>query len=397
MNLFIRHLFAAIGTLSLLAAPASAASCWNDLNIDPLNLLFWNEQEKLCGFQNMEHLWPSNTVSKGAAPISPLAGNANAVPPVYRDRAEAFMKKNGVHGLLIMQKDVVMYESYQKGFTENSRWTSFSMAKSLTGLLAGAAVADGCIKSLDDRVAVYLPELAKGAYSTATVRHVLTMSSGVAWNENYLDPKSDVARLAAFADDTDEAFLAYMSSRPRVAKAGGVFNYSTGEANLVGHIVRRATGKTLAAYMSEKIWSKLGMEEDAIWMTNRSGAEVSGCCFSATLRDYARIGRFMLRKGAVGGEAVLPSWWMKEMTRASAPSRKQRRPYGYQIWVQGNDSYQASGIFGQMIHMNPANETVIVMLGAWDAAVGTMEQYQARREFIAEVNAALAPSGKWRR
>lgn len=400
MRRFAKCLFTAVAALPLLAAPASAASCWDALGIEPLNILFWNGREKLCGYQNMEHLWSYNTVSKGTAPAAPLARSATPLPPAYRERAGSFMAKNGVHGLLVMHKGAVAYESYRGGFSKSNRWTSFSMAKSLTALLAGAAVADESIKNLDDRVAAYLPELAKGAYAAVTVRQVLTMTSGVAWNENYQDPESDVAKLADLANlenTAEDSFLAYMASRPRAAQTGSVFNYSTGEAGIVGRLVRRVTGKTLAAFMSETIWSQLGMQEDAVWITDKSGAEVSGCCFSATLRDYARIGQFMLREGAVNGKVLLPSWWMKEMTRASAPSRKQNRPYGYQIWVRGDGSYQASGIFGQMIHVDPANEIVIVMLSAWDTAVGTAEQHRARRAFIAEVKTALTQPGKTKR
>lgn len=300
--------------------PAAASPCWEAPGIKPLELLFWEKAEKLCGYQNMEHLWSSNTVAKGNASI-PLPASAKTVPSAYSAKAETFMKTNDVYGLLVMYQGAVIYEKYRGGFDATKRWTSFSMAKSLTGLLAGAAVADGHIKNLDDRVSDYLPELATGAYATVTIRQILTMTSGVAWNENYRDPQSDVAKLADLADGTEASFLAYMASRPRAAKAGTTFNYSTGEAGVVGHLVRRATGKSLAAYMSEKLWKPLGMEQDAVWITDRSGAEVSGCCFSATLRDYARVGQFMLKNGTVSGNTILPPWWMQEMTTASAASR----------------------------------------------------------------------------
>lgn len=373
------------------SSPAVAAPCWEDHRIEPLNLLFWNKREKLCGYKNMEHLWSSNAVSKGSGTPPPPIPQKNT--PSLSGTGE-FMKENDVYGLLIMHKGAVIHEQYREGMNESSRWTSFSMAKTLTALLAGAAVADGHIRSLDDTIAAYLPELAQGAYAAVTVRQILTMTSGVVWNENYRDPKSDVAKLTNLAEGTDKSFLAYMASRPRMATAGTTFTYSTGEAGIVGQLVRRATGKSLSVYMSEKIWSGMGAERDAIWITDRSGSEVSGCCFSATLRDYGRVGQFMLSGGKIGGKTVLPSWWMREMTTASKPSNSQKRPYGFQIWVRDNGSYQASGIFGQMIHVDPRRELVIVMLSTWDTAVGTAKQHTARRAFIAEVKQAVSAPGK---
>ncbi|MCC8194441.1 MAG: beta-lactamase family protein [Deltaproteobacteria bacterium] len=394
MPLFVKRALAALAVTLCLADTVAAAPCWQTLDIKPQAILFWNTPEKLCGYQNMESLWSANTVSKGGSAASPMQhGKALAL----EDVTTGFMRKNGVYGLLVLHDGVVVQERYRGGFGPGKRWTSFSMAKSLTGLLVGAAIADGRIKSLDDRVADYLPELARGAYAPVTIRQLLTMTSGVAWNENYRDAKSDVAKLADLASGTERNFLAYMASRPRKAPPGTVFTYSTGEAGIIGHLVRRATGKNLAVYMAEKIWSRLGMERDAVWITDRSGAEVSGCCFSATLRDYARIGRFMLEDGKIGGEAILPSGWMRETATASRPSRNRKRPYGYQMWVRENGAYQASGIFGQLIHVDPARNLVVVMLSAWDSAVGTAKQHEDRRAYLAAVKRAVDARTKGKR
>lgn len=384
----------------LLPFRAFAAGCWGELDIKPLEILTWNTAQKLCGYKNMERLWTSNTVSRGTGAVKELPRDTS-----FRKKSgdiRAFMQTNGVQALLVIQNGVIRVEEYQGQTDAQSRWTSFSMAKSLTGLLVGAAVADGHIKSIDDPVSRYLPELAKGAYAGVTVRQVLTMTSGAAWNENYRDPQSDVANLANLADGNDKAFLAYMAARKRVAKPGTRFNYSTGEAGIIGHMVRRATGKTLSAYMSEKIWTKLGMERDAIWITDKAGSEISGCCFSATLRDYGRIGLFMLQKGRIGNDAalppVLPEGWMAAATKASKPSREQNRPYGYQIWVRDNGSYQASGIFGQMIHVDPSRNLVIVMLSAWENATGTGKLHKERNAFIGAVRKAVdGKAGKKKR
>ncbi|CAK7056034.1 MAG: hypothetical protein DELT_01227 [Desulfovibrio sp.] len=392
-KIFFRRNVLALFLFFTLAPAHALASCWNDLAIEPLEILTWNTAQKLCGYKNMEHLWSANSIPKGTAAPSSLP--QSQIPQEQREAARAFMRQNGVEALLVIQGGTIRLEEYAANMHAENRWTSFSMAKSFTGLLVGAAIADGAVKSLDDRISHYLPELAHGAYAAVTVRQVLTMTSGVAWNENYRDPASDVAKLADLADlgdkadENGQAFLAYMARLKRVAAPGKRFNYSTGESGLLGHLVRRATGKSLAAYMSEKIWSKLGMEHDAFWITDTAGIEISGCCFSATLRDYGRIGQFMLHGGRAGDTKVLPANWMAAATKASEPSRAQERPYGYQIWVRDGGAYQASGIFGQLIHVDPARDLVIVMLSAWENATGTGELHTARRAFIGAVQKAV--------
>ncbi len=372
---------AALFTLRPLPAPAS---CLDETRPEPLNILFWSPEEQRCGYRNMGKLWPSNPVPRGSAVFPLPKGALPGLPD-----AERFMKSNGVLGLLILKDGAIVQEAYRGGFTEADTWTSFSMAKSITSILVGTAVKNGSIKSLDDPVVRYLPELAKSAYDGVTVRQLLTMTSGAAWNENYADPESDVAKLANLADNTEPVFLAYMAKLPRRAKPGTVFNYSTGEANLIGHLVRRATGKTLAALLSENIWAPMGMEQDALWITDKAGSEVSGCCFSATLRDYGRLGEFMLRGGKAGDAQRLPEGWITAATAASAPSRAQGSPYGFQWWVRDKGAYQASGIFGQMLHIDPRRNLVIVMLSAWPKAIADSGTYTARHAYIEAVKKAV--------
>ncbi len=378
----------AISALPAFSACAAEDECWRKTAIDPMRVLVWSPEEQLCGYQNMEKLWPANTAAKGAKKTSPLPRAKELSLP----SAEAFMRRNGVRGMLVIHDGTVVLEKYRDVFGPDKRWTSFSMAKSITSVLAGAAVKDGSIKSLDDPVTRYLPELQGGGYDGVTVRQLLTMTSGVRWNENYRDPKSDVARLVNLADTTQPVLLGYMAKLPRAAKPGTLFNYSTGEANLSGHLVRRATGKSLAAYLSEKIWSREGMEMDAFWSADRMGSEVSGCCFNAAMRDYGRIGLLMLREGTPGKNTLLPNGWVKEATTASAPARVAGRSYGYQWWVRDGGSYQASGIFGQMLHVDPARKLVIVMLGAWELPTGTAELHQERRVFVAAIKKAADAS-----
>jgi CubicO group peptidase (beta-lactamase class C family) len=217
------------------------------------------------------------------------------------------------------------------------------------------------------------------SYEGVTIRQVLQMSSGVAWNEDYADSKSDVARIGAVAAQGGSLGLVmYMGSLPRAAPAGTKFNYNTGETHLIGAIVRAAIGNNLASYASRKIWSKFAMESNAFWMlADEYGAEHAGCCLSATLRDYGRIGLFALRKGVLAdGTAVLPEGWMKDTTTPSPTSPD----YGYQWWLSAPGEYGARGIFGQSISIYEPQELIIVTHGLWPAAT-SRELSAVRRAF----------------
>jgi CubicO group peptidase (beta-lactamase class C family) len=253
----------------------------------------------------------------------------------------------------------------------------------------GAAIRDGYIKSIDDPVTQYIPELGGSGYDGVTIRHILTMTSGVRWNENYTNPNSDVARM--FANSTPpgmDVTVAYLRTLPREAEPGTKWVYKTGETNLIGVLVRKATRKTLAGYLSEKLWRPYGMEADAFWQVDEGGQEIGGCCISVTLRDYARIGQFTLEGGRAGGRDVVPSGWIADATRAQAPIGAPGRGYGYQWWSGPEGTYMAQGIFGQLIYMDPARRLVIVTSSAWPKATGS-DMSAARAELIRQITAAV--------
>jgi CubicO group peptidase (beta-lactamase class C family) len=353
-------------------------------------VLFWNQEQRDRGFRTMHQLFPVVRVAAGGKarplpagePIESDLGGAAAV-----DRLMAAMNASG---LLILQDGRIRLERYARGHGPSELWTSFSVAKSLTSTLVGAAVKDGYIKSLDDPVTRYIPELAGSAYEGVTVRHILTMTSGVRWNEDYTDPKSDVARMFAAAPPPGEdVTVAYLKRLPREAPPGTKWVYKTGETNLIGVLVRRATGKPLSRYLSEKVWRPYGMEADAFWQIDERGQEVAGCCLSMRLRDYGRVGQFILDGGRAGGKDVLPAGWIAEATRAHADIGAPGRGYGYQWWTGPNGTFMAIGIFGQMIYLDPARRLVLVTSGAASQATGR-ELTQARFALVAAVTAALA-------
>jgi CubicO group peptidase (beta-lactamase class C family) len=356
----------------------------------PQSILFWTPEQQRIGYPNMDRIFLTRTISRGDAKAHP----AFALPDAPRDLQKLtftvdgathtladYLEHNRVAGLLVIHDGRVAYEHYALGHTRDSKWTSFSVAKSLTSMLVGAAIRDGYIHDVNDQVTTYLPVLKGSAYDGVSIRQVLQMSSGVAWNEDYADPKSDVARIGAVAAQGGSLGLVkYMGALPRAAQPGEKFNYNTGETHLAGAIVRAAVGNNLSSYLSQKIWSKFAMESDAYWMlADEYGAEHAGCCISATLRDYGRIGMLALRKGVLAdGTAIVPDTWMRDATTPSPANPG----YGYQWWLNGPGDFGARGIFGQSIQIYEPQNLVIVTHGLWPVA--TSKEYSAWRKAFAE-------------
>ncbi|MEO5697471.1 MAG: serine hydrolase [Burkholderiaceae bacterium] len=227
-------------------------------------------------------------------------------------------------GIVVLHNGKVRLERYARGRSASGRWVSFSVAKSLTSTFLGAAIKDGAVTSIDDPVTRYIPELLDSAYDGVTLRQLITMTSGVGWNEDYADPAADVARFyAAHMEPGMDATVSYMRKLRREAPPGQRWHYNTGETNLLGVVVARATGKDLATYASEKIWAPYGMEQDASWMLDRTGHEHGGCCIEASTRDFARFGQFVLDGARIDGKAavVADGWKPPPASRPTSGSR----------------------------------------------------------------------------
>lgn len=361
----------------------------------PDKLLFWTPAQQAVGYRSIEKIFPTRTVKRGTT-VSPLPHDTKPFDVSYTANGTTldtagYMKATNVSGLIIIQHGRILLERYGLGRTEKDRWTSFSVAKSFTSTLIGAAIKDGYIKGLDSPVTDYLPELKGTAYDGVTIGNLITMRSGVKWDENYSDPKSDVAQFSLQPKRADgmNPIEAYMAKLPRAHKPGTVFHYDTGETDLAGILVARATKKHLADYLSEKIWTKIGTEQDAVWMLDQSGEEIGGCCLSVTLRDYARFGLFFMHGGVADGKQILPDGWVKAASSQQVMSDEPGLGYGYFWWIHPNGTYEAEGIFGQSIFLDPKNEIVIVTNSAWPAADD--DKYWAKQDdYFAAVEKALA-------
>jgi CubicO group peptidase (beta-lactamase class C family) len=340
------------------------------------HFLFWTPAEQAFGYKNIEKIFPVRVAPRGKT-VSALPHADTPFDVSYQDSGKtldtaAFMKANRTSGLIIISHGKVLLERYGLGRTEKDRWTSFSVGKSVTSTLVGAAIKDGYIMSIHSPVTVYLPELKKTAYDGVTIADLITMRSGVKWNEDYSDPKSDVNQFGLTTEPVNgqDPVVAYMAKLPRAHKPGTTFHYDTGETELVGILVARATKKHLANYLSEKIWSKIGTERDAIWMLDGAGYEHGGCCISMTLRDYARFGLFFMHGGTANGEQVLPTGWVKDASTSHTlvDPKHPEEGYGYFWWIHPHGTYSAEGIFGQQVFLDPKDDLVIVFNSAWEKA-----------------------------
>lgn len=355
----------------------------------PADVLFWSQADREAGFRAMDRLVPHRVVEAAPAAPRPLpAGEPLNFAALDFDVA-AYMEAEKVAGLLVIQDGRIRLERYGLGFGPEGRWTSFSVAKSVTSTLVGIAIAQGHIESLDAPVVRYLPELAGGGYDGVTVRQLLTMTSGVAWNEDYTDPASDLARFFAPRDTGGlDPTLAYMRGLPRAAEPGTRWNYNTGETGLIGLLVSRATGRPLADYLSETLWRPYGMARDGGWMIDEAGQEPGGCCLMATLHDWGRFGQFVLDGGVIDGRSILPEGWFAEATTKQADTGSPGEGYGFQWWTEDDGGFSAQGIFGQAIHIDPSRRLVVVVLSAWPTATGG-PRYQAQARFLRSVIRAL--------
>ncbi len=321
--------------------------------------LFMTLAERRLAFAHFDALYPTRTVHadvkaeplpEALADLTQISFTANDADLTLAD----LLQSEHLLGLIVVKNGDVLMEHYAPDHAKDSRWVTFSVTKSVTSLLIGAAIQDGYIDSTDDPIVKYLPRLAGTEYGESRVRDILQMASGIAWNEDYQDPESDVARAGALngVELTD-----YLGQLPRIAEPGTRFNYNTAESNLLGEILRSAIGMNAAPYLSQKIWQPMGMEYDANWLLSLpQDRETGGCCISATLRDYARLGLLALADGVLpDGTRVVPEGWLA----ASATPSQGYEGYGYKWWLYGDKRFGARGVFGQAIFVDPKANVVI--------------------------------------
>ena len=349
------------------------------------NVLFWSDEQREAAFRAMDALpvlAEARVIEAGDTIRELPEGETLAIPT----DVDAFMEEQRTAAIVVLLDGKLVYERYGLGFGADGKWTSFSVAKSFTSTMVGAALKDGHIKSLDDKVTDYIEGLKGSAYDDVSIKQLLTMTSGVRWNEDYTDPQSDVALFNGHqAAEGEDATVSYMKTLPRDVPAGEKWVYSTGETNLIGVLVSEATGKPLAEYLSEKVWAPYGMQQDATWLLGSTGHEISGCCIQAATRDFARFGEFIRTGAMIDGVSIVPDDWLAQATTKQADIGAPGFGYGFQWWTEDDGTFAAQGIFGQGIFVDPARKLVIASNSNWPNASGQGEEGAQRREFYKAV------------
>ncbi|MBN8947638.1 serine hydrolase domain-containing protein [Rhodanobacter sp. UC4437_H4] len=351
------------------------------------DVLFWTQAQRTAQFPRMYELFPADRVAHGSH-VHALPEGEPLVPrwDAAGVTLAGYMSEHHLAGVMVLQHGRIRIQRYAPGFGPAQRWTSFSVAKSVTSTLLGIALRRGDIHGMDDTLETYIPQLRGTAYAKVTVQQLLTMTSGVRWNEDYDDPRSDVAQMYRSACENGQPHvISYLAKLPRAWPAGTHWNYNTAETDLLGILVQRATGQSLAGYLSQTIWKPYGMASDAYWLKDEcDGSDTGGSGLSATLADYARIGQFMLDGGRIDGQPVIADAWLHGAMRKQQEVASPGHGYGYLWWTDADGSYAAIGIFGQMVYVDPARQLVIVQVGAWPQAT-SKALVASRRAFIKAV------------
>ena len=337
-----------------------------------INLFSLSPEKQLATYQNIENLMPTGLIRAGndPHPLIETPSDFSSFSFSYKDTTrtiEDFLHQTHVVGLIVVKDGRILLERYREGTHAQTKWVNFSVAKSVTSLLFGAAIQDGYIRSLREMVSQHVPQLKGSVYDSVSLSQLLQMSSGVAWNEDPRNSESDLMKVGRIGMNQGmDSVFAYMSRLKRAAQPGTRFNYNTAETSIASIVLRNAIGKPLSEYLSERVWKPFGMHSDANWLKiAHADLENGGCCISATLRDYALLGIFSLKDGRnIKGQQLLPAGWMKESTTSSNAFKG----YGYFWWLRRNGRYFASGSFGQQIEVDPSKNIVIAVQSYWPIA-----------------------------
>ncbi len=364
---------------------------------DPKTMLSWDQQDRVVGFRNDYRNYPADVFHHGTAQPLPLAkhqlGEVSYRVNGHRYSMADYLKRQNVAGMLVLKNGQIAYKYLAHGNSDSTLWTSRSVGKSVVSTLVGVALKQGKIHSLDDKITDYEPELKGTAWQDVTLRQLLTHTSGVAWNEDYTQPDSDFAQLTQCEarPGTYDCVRELITGLKKAHPAGQHWSYSSGGAWLLGDVLERATGMSLAAYLQQSIWQPYGMANDGVWHAYQPGKhDVGAHGFNATLEDWGRFGEFVRHEGRLpNGDKALPDGWLKlasDWTQAqgSVSAAHPQGIYGFQWWnneVPANaknveptpqqslkGSLWALGIYGEMIMVNPDEQLVIVQWSTWPQA-----------------------------
>jgi CubicO group peptidase (beta-lactamase class C family) len=332
----------------------------------------FNPERIAYNFQHMDETFDHRRVERGDDVLE-FARGTYTLPASfqYHDKTydtEAFLAELVTEGLIIVQGDTILLERYDHGHSASGHHIAWSVSKSFVSALFGIAVSEGKIPDIMAPVTAYLPELEGSGYDGVPIKHVLQMSSGVGFNEDYGDPFSDINRMGPTM--AVGSLLDFAATLERDRPPGTVQHYVSVDTQVLGEILVRATGMDLTAYASEKLWKPLGMEFDGVWLIDGTGMEWAFGGLNVSLRDFARLGWLYLNGGSRNGHQIVPRDWVRasvtpdapHLMPVSVPSADRKMGYGYQWWIpsEPNDDFMALGVYGQTIYVDTKNRLVIV-------------------------------------
>ncbi len=327
-------------------------------------ITMFHEDRIISNFVSMRDLFFHTELPRGDGPVTPLPQGAEMALP---DVVAPWMENRVVTSLLVLKDGAIVHESYRQGTGPDDLRISWSIAKSFLSALMGTVVAEGAIASLDDPVTQYAPQLIGGAYDGVSVRQVLTMTSGVLFDEDYLDFWSDIQRMGRVLalGGTMDDFAASITQS--FAAPGTDWQYTSIDTHVLGMVIRGATGRPITELMQERIIAPLGLEQSPFYVTDGVGVAFVLGGLNLTTRDYARFGQMILQGGEWNGQQIVPADWIEVSTRPQAPTGPDELGYGYQWWMPKGmrpGEYHGRGIYGQYLYIDNQNGVVIVSTAA---------------------------------
>ena len=356
------------------------ASC-SDQNQDEERLLWvsslFSGSDQYQKFNRVYELFPTSNLVPSNNPSSFEIESMIELPNsfVYESRSvdvNEYLDRTDVSALLILKDGKIRYENYWLTGGREVKWISMSVGKSFVSALIGIALDQGHIKSIQDPVTIYVPQLKDSAYDGVSIKDILQMSSGASWNEDYGDPNSDInrsVRIFALGGSLDE-FAASLTNE----NEPGTFNrYNSTDTQVLGMLLREATGTSVTEFMQKMLWDPIGAEDNAYWLLDSENMEVAYGGLNATARDYAKLGELYRLRGRMNNKQIIPEKWVDESVRPDAPHLMPgENPmsdyplgYGYQWWIPDESGdYMAIGVYNQFIYVSPKNNSVVVQLAA---------------------------------
>ncbi|MEQ8691885.1 MAG: serine hydrolase [Pseudomonadales bacterium] len=399
-----------LGTMLLMIAVVAAAGCAQEepQQLDDGRQFFatlFTGAEQYENFNRISELLPTSTMTASSAPYDFPQGDEIDLPEsfVYQGKpvsTESFLAETDTGAVLVLKNGVVRKEIYRLTGGRDVNWLSMSVAKSFISALVGIAIEEGHIRSIEEPVTLYVPDLRGSAYDNVRIKDILQMSSGARWNEDYSDPESDVGRLGETLV-SGGSLNDFSATLVREVAPGARNLYNSTDTQVLGQLLVAATGRTISDYMQEKLWQPLGMESPGYWIVDGQGMEMAFGGLNATARDYAKLGQLYLNDGRWQGQQLVPEAWVKASIVADAPhltveASDFNMGYGYQWWLMDGDEgeYSAIGVYNQFIYVNPTRDLVVVKLSAFSDYAASADESSYRElesiEFFRAIGEQLA-------